>query len=194
MVTTESLNDLRKEAEQCTRCSLWKTRHSVVFGDGTPDASIMFIGEAPGKNEDLQGRPFVGRAGAIFESLLTSIGVSRANVYICNILKCRPPGNRNPQPIEIKTCTPFLDKQIAVIQPKIIGMLGNFASAYILEKYGIPPKPIGVIHGKIFRIKSLTFETMLIPLYHPAAAIYNPALKNLLFEDCKKINSYLKTI
>lgn len=193
-----SLSTIEKEIKQieqdvanCKRCSLWKTRKNPVAGEGPVTAKVMFIGEAPGYNEDVQGRPFVGKAGKIFDELLHSVELERKKVYVTNILKCRPPNNRDPLWSEIRTCTPYLDKQIMAIKPKVIGTLGNFASSYVLEKFGITPEKIGKIHGKTFHIKNLLLETWIIPLYHPAAVVYNPNMKGVLMEDFTSITKVL---
>jgi len=196
MVTLPKIEKGIKRTEQevlkCRKCNLSKTRNNPVFGEGSFDAKVMFIGEAPGKNEDRQGRPFVGKAGIILDELLQTITLERNQVYITNIIKCRPPKNRNPSAKEIKTCTPYLDQQITRIQPLVIATLGNFATTYILEKFGFQKEKIGDIHGKIFYIKKLDFNTMLVPLYHPATAIYNPNKKSVLIEDFKSISKALK--
>ena len=189
-----SLSKIEKEIKQigqdvtnCRRCGLWKTRNNPVAGEGVVTAKVMFIGEAPGYNEDMQGKPFVGKAGKIFDELLYSVGLERKEIYIANILKCRPPKNRDPLGDEIKACTSYLDKQIMAIKPKVIVTLGNFASSYVLEKFGFQAEKIGKIHGKIFRIKNLLFDARIIPLYHPAAAVYNPNMKDVLMQDFKSI-------
>jgi DNA polymerase len=151
----------------------------------------MFVGEAPGRNEDIQGRPFVGRAGILLNELIHSIGLERKDIYITNIIKCRPPKNRNPLKKEITICKLYLDKQIDIIRPKVIAPLGNFSSSYILEKFNCKCKNIGMIHGKTFDIKIQSFDISIIPLYHPAAAIYNPNLKDLLIRDFKSITAAL---
>jgi len=149
---TAKINRLRKQIASCQRCSLHKTRTNTVPGEGDIEADIMFIGEAPGRNEDLQGKPFVGRAGDIFDQLLHSIHLTRDQIYLCNILKCRPPDNRNPLPHEIQSCIGSLDIQIKVINPEIIGTLGSFATAYIFEKFSVEPAKISSVHGKIFDV------------------------------------------
>ena len=175
---------MNEEIKNCRRCNLWKTRTNVVVGEGSLSADIMFIGEAPGYNEDKQGRPFVGKAGKILDELLNSVGLKREEIYITNILKCRPPGNRDPLPEEIKACTPYLDEQIEMIDPRKICTLGNFATDYILTSFGLKSENIGRIHGKIFKAS----ETLdIIPLYHPAVAVYNPNMRPILIEDFKKI-------
>ncbi len=188
----KEIKQIGQEVANCRKCNLWKTRSNPVFGEGVTDAKIMFIGEAPGKNEDRQGLPFVGKAGKILDELLHTIELKRNQVYITNILKCRPPKNRNPLAKEIKTCTPYLDLQISKIQPLVIATLGNFATTYILDKFGFQKEKIGDIHGKIFYIKKINFYAKLIPLYHPAAAIYNPNKKYVLIEDFKTISKVLK--
>ena len=187
----KEIKQLEHAIVSCKKCELWKTRKNPVVGDGSLNASVMFIGEAPGHHEDLQGIPFVGRAGKVFDELLQSIGLERKEVYVCNILKCRPPDNRNPFDPEIKACTPYLDRQITAIKPKVIGTLGNFATSYVLEKFGLQAEKIGKIHGKTFHIKNLLFESRIIPLYHPAAATYNPNMKSVLMDDFKAIAMYL---
>jgi len=181
----KEIDQITKNVEKCKKCELWKTRKNPVVGNGLLTSKIMFIGEAPGYNEDLQGLPFVGRAGKVLDELLKSIDMERKDVYICNILKCRPTDNRNPLDIEIKSCTPYLDRQITAIKPEVICTLGNFATSYVLDKFGIHVEKIGKIHGKTFHIKNLFFDALIIPLYHPAAATYNPNMKNILMDDFK---------
>ena len=187
----KELHELKQTIANCKKCDLWKIRNNPVVGNGSLASNVIFIGEAPGYHEDMQGIPFVGRAGKVFDDLLKSINLKREDVYVCNILKCRPPDNRNPLDIEIKACTPYLDKQITVIKPKVIATLGNFATSYILEKFGLQAEKIGKIHGQTFHIKNLLFESRIIPLYHPAAATYNPNMKSVLLDDFKAITRYL---
>ncbi|RLI64008.1 MAG: uracil-DNA glycosylase [Candidatus Asgardarchaeum californiense] len=182
---------LEKEIANCRKCDLWKTRKNPVIGEGSKDARIMFIGEAPGYWEDIKGRPFVGKAGKIFDELLQSIDLRREEVYIANVLKCRPPNNRNPFQNEIDACTPYLDQQIELIHPRIIATLGNFALSYISKKFGLKQENIGQSHGKIFKIKTLFGDLIIIPLYHPAAAVYNPLLKKTLLEDIAVVKRLL---
>ena len=183
----ESLEDIKKEILQCKKCSLQETRTNVVAGEGNSKADIVFIGEAPGFNEDKTGHPFCGAAGKILDELLNSVGLKREEIFITNILKCRPPHNRNPNSEEIKACSPYLEKQIKIINPKIICTLGNYATSFIFEKYGIKSKLQGIskIHGKIFEVKNLVQDIKIIPLYHPAVATYNPNMKSLLLDDFK---------
>ena len=191
LVFEEEIRQLKQDVTICKKCELGKTRKNPVIGSGSIRAQVMFIGEAPGYNEDLQGRPFVGKAGNILSELLESIGLRREEIYIANILKCRPPDNRNPLDLEIKACTPYLDRQITAIKPKVICTLGNFATSYILQKFGLQAEKIGKIHGKTFHIRNSLFESRIIPLYHPAAATYNPNMKSILLDDFKNINLHL---
>ncbi len=185
-----NLDNLTKEINQCRKCDLYKTRNNPVVGDGYRDADVLFIGEAPGRNEDTQGKPFVGRAGKILDVLLEKIGLNRNQVYIGNIIKCRPPKNRNPLKIEIDSCTKFLDKQIELINPKIIVTLGNFSTLYIFEKFGLERKKISKVHGKKFNTKNGRFAV--IPVYHPAVAVYDPKKILDLENDFKTIKECLK--
>jgi len=198
MNKTQLLNELKKEVEECRRCSLYKTRTKVVFGTGPVDANLMIISEAPGYWEDRRGEPFVGAAGKVLDELLESVDIKREDVYICNLLKCRPPGNRDPKPEEIKACTPYLVRQIEIIAPKIICPLGRYSMRFLMEKFGLKDEiqPISKIHGKVFEVspvKSSLREVFakgeqfnrvkIIPLYHPAVATYNPNMKEILKKD-----------
>ncbi len=165
------LKKLEEEAKECCRCRLCKTRTNVVFGEGDPQTNLMFVGEAPGEQEDLQGRPFVGRAGQLLTKFLNLYGVSRDKVYITNVVKCRPPNNRNPAPDEIEACYPFLEKQIELIAPEVILCLGAFAARTILN---LPEKtPISRIRGKEHRVKFGEREIVVIPTFHPAYLLRN---------------------
>ena len=187
----EDLEKIKKEVLSCKKCPLCQERinhgYQSVIGEGNHQADIMLIGEAPGLNEAQTGRPFCGAAGKILDELLEEIGIKREEVYITNILKCRPPENRNPKKEEIESCTPYLDRQIEIIEPKIICPLGNFATGYLLEKYGLKEQIQGIskIHGKVFEVKSLFGTLKIIPLYHPAVATYNINMKETLREDFK---------
>ena len=168
------------EARECTRCAeLAATRTTVVFGAGNADADLMFVGEAPGANEDLQGLPFVGAAGKLLEKLLGEIGLSRAEVFIANVLKCRPPGNRDPRPGEIGNCTPYLIRQVELVQPRVICTLGNFATKLLRGD----PAGITRVHGRPEVHTIGTHTTRLYPIYHPAAALYTPRTMETLRED-----------
>jgi len=181
------LEALREEASMCTRCRLAQTRTQVVFGVGNPHAELMFVGEAPGFHEDKQGLPFVGQAGKLLDRLLAGIGLSRQDVYICNTLKCRPPGNRDPMPDEIEACEPFLFRQIELIEPKVVAALGNFASKLLSGKQ------LGItrVHGCEQEVTLGGRRVLLYPLYHPAAALYTPAMLKVLEEDFRRIPELL---
>ena len=181
------LKALESKIRECKLCELWKTRTNPVIGEGSISTGIMFIGEAPGYYEDLQGRPFVGKAGRILDKLLHSVALERADVYITNVLKCRPPGNRNPKPHEIEACTPYLDSQLAIIEPRIIVTLGSFSLSYIFHKFGLKPDKISKIHGKVFTVSTISGIKKIIALYHPAVATYNPGMKEILMEDFKRL-------
>jgi uracil-DNA glycosylase family 4 len=175
----EQLVELYHEASGCTLCPLAETRTKVVFGAGNANADLMFVGEAPGAEEDRQGLPFVGRAGSLLTGLLEGIGLGRQDVFIANVLKCRPPGNRDPQPIEIESCHPYLERQIELIRPRVIGTLGNFATRLITASRA----PISRVRGtpQVHTLAGLPVFVM--PLFHPAAALRTPALLDTLRED-----------
>jgi DNA polymerase len=171
----------------CTRCRLAQGRTQVVFGSGNPDADLMFVGEAPGFHEDKQGLPFVGQAGKLLEKLLAQIGLTRADVYIANVLKCRPPGNRDPQPDEIEACEVHLFHQIELIQPMIVATLGNFATKLLSGR------PLGItrVHGQEQQTTLGGRRVLLYPLYHPAAALYTPAMLKVLESDFARLPELL---
>jgi uracil-DNA glycosylase family 4 len=164
-----------------------KNKVFPVIGEGSHEAKIMFIGEAPGKNEALTGRPFAGAAGKIFDGLLASVGINRPDVYVTNIVKDRPPFNRDPLPEEISVYGPFLDRQIDIIQPQLIATLGRFSMEYVIRKFGLEAelKPISQLHGSKLIAQASYGPITIIPLYHPAASIYNQSLKQTLLEDFK---------
>ena len=174
---------LRTQIASCHRCRLSKTRTHTVPGEGSVDAQVMFIGEAPGRNEDLKGKPFVGRAGDIFDKLLESVSLTRDQIYLCNILKCRPPENRNPLSDEIQACIGSLDLQIKVVDPKIIATMGKFATTYIFEKFSFPLTNISSVHGKVYDVKTPFGLKKIIPLFHPAVATYDPKKIDVLLKD-----------
>jgi len=183
---------LDEAVRTCTRCPLAKTRTNAVPGEGPIPARVLFIGEAPGRSEDLKGVPFVGRAGTILDSLLADIGLERDDVFITNIVKCRPPKNRDPSHEEIEACRHYLDDQLSLIRPVVIVPLGRFAMSWVLESYGIAPGgPISEVHGKIYRILTITGERIVIPVFHPAATIYRPAYRESLAADFKTIRAVL---
>ena len=174
-------------AAGCTRCALAATRTQVVFGSGSPTADLMFVGEAPGFHEDKQGVPFVGAAGKLLGKLLEGIGLTREDVYVANVLKCRPPGNRDPQPEEIESCEPHLWKQIELIQPMLIATLGNFATKLLSGK----PNGITQVHGREQQVSLGGNPVTLYPIFHPAAALYTPRMLQVLEEDFARIPALL---
>jgi uracil-DNA glycosylase family 4 len=179
----EELKAVEAEVAECSDCILHMSRKLSVPGEGPPDAQIMFIGEGPGFHENEQGRPFVGAAGRLLESLLENVGLRRDQVFICNVVKCRPPGNRDPQPEEIKACAKYLDRQIRAINPKVIVTLGRFSMA----RY-FPKARISAIHGQAKTIEG----RLVIPFYHPAAALHQPKLRDAVEEDFSKLVSLLE--
>lgn len=179
-----SLEELRARIGDCTRCSLGPTRNTLVFGVGDPHARVMFIGEAPGRNEDLRGEPFVGAAGKLLDELLEHAGLTRAEVYIANVLKCRPPNNRDPLPAEIDMCTPYLREQIRIIDPEVLVTLGNFATKFVLKTdVGITQLRGTVQHAGRFTV---------LPIFHPAAAIYDRTKRDALFDDFELLGQLMK--
>jgi DNA polymerase len=187
----ELLDAVASEVIVCPKCSLWKTRKNAVPGEGNPESQIMFIGEAPGQSEDMEGKPFVGAAGKFLETLLSEIGLSRNDVFICNIVKCRPPRNREPMPNEIQTCTPYLDRQIKIIKPKIIVTLGNYSTAYIFSKANLPFNGITQARGKFYQATILNMQTTIFPTFHPAAALYSARYKETLQYDFQLLKNEL---
>jgi uracil-DNA glycosylase len=171
----------------CTRCRLAQGRTQVVFGSGSPTADLMFVGEAPGFHEDKQGVPFVGQAGKLLEGLLNGVGLRREDVFIANVLKCRPPGNRDPQPDEIEACEPHLFRQIELIEPTVIATLGNFATKLLSGR----PDGITRVHGREQRLTIAGRSVLLYPLYHPAAALYTPAMLKVLESDFARLPGLL---
>ena len=174
----EALVRLREKIGDCTRCKLHKGRHTIVFGEGSDKLRLMFIGEAPGRDEDLQGRPFVGQAGELLTRMITNLGLKREDLYIANIVKCRPPQNRNPEPDEIATCKPFLLKQIEIIKPAVIITLGAVATRNLLEKNA----SITALRGQVFNFKG----AHVVPTYHPAYLLRNRSAKWDTWNDAQK--------
>ena len=183
----DRLKEVYREASGCLRCPLAETRTTVVFGAGNADADLMFVGEAPGANEDKQGLPFVGQAGKLLDKLLGEIGLQRSEVFIANVLKCRPPGNRDPQPDEIEACESHLFKQIELIQPTVVATLGNFATKLLSGR------PLGItrVHGQEQETTLGGRTVLLYPLYHPAAALYTPAMLKVLESDFARLPALL---
>jgi len=186
-VAAAELAAFATEVAACTRCRLAQGRTQVVFGVGDPRADLMFVGEAPGFHEDKQGYPFVGQAGKLLDRLLGGIGLARDQVYIANVLKCRPPGNRDPQPDEIEACEAHLFRQIELIEPKVVATLGNFATKLLSGK----PTGITRVHGAEQPTTLGGRRVVLYPLYHPAAALYTPAMLKVLEEDFARLPELL---
>jgi len=174
---------LREHMGDCHRCALAATRTRLVFGSGDPHARLMFVGEAPGKNEDLTGEPFVGAAGKLLDELLESIGLARAQVFIANMVKCRPPGNRDPEESEIDICSPFLARQIELVDPVVIATLGRFATHYVLHT----TVPITALRGRLYRVG----DRRVVPVFHPAAALYDQSKRGVLQDDFRRLRAVL---
>ena len=185
----QSLEEVASLVAKCDRCSLSQTKIKDVFGVGNVSADIVFIGEAPGKNEDLQGEPFIGAAGKFLNELLATIDLERKDIYIANVLKHRPPNNRDPLPEEAEACWPYLRRQIEIINPKLIVFLGRHA----LNRF-LPEMKISEVHGQAFHQEIWGNQYNLLALYHPAAALYNGAMRTTLIDDFKKIPLILKKI
>jgi DNA polymerase len=183
VAAVETLEAYAADTSACTRCRLAQGRTQVVFGAGNPRADLMFVGEAPGFHEDKQGIPFVGQAGKLLERLLAGVELRREDVYIANVLKCRPPGNRDPQPDEIESCEPHLFRQIELIEPKVIATLGNFATKLLSGR------PLGItrVHGQEQALTIAGRAVVLYPIYHPAAALYTPAMLRVLEADFARL-------
>jgi uracil-DNA glycosylase family 4 len=179
-----TLKDIRSELGDCRRCKLHRTRRTIVFGEGNECAKVMFIGEGPGYDEDVQGRPFVGRAGQLLTKIIESMHLQREDVYIANVIKCRPPQNRNPEPDEIKSCSPFVLKQISAIRPRIVCALGTFSAQTLLNT----TTKITALRGKIYSLDT----TRVIPTYHPAFLLRNPEKKKDVWEDMKRVLECLR--
>ena len=180
----EALAAVRADIGDCTRCKLHTLgRTQIVFGVGNPRADLMFVGEAPGRDEDIQGEPFVGRAGQLLTKIIEAIGLTRADVYIANVIKCRPPENRNPEPDEVETCEPFLFRQIDIIEPKVIVALGKFGAQTLLRTLD----PISRLRGRVYEYRG----AKLIPTFHPAYLLRNPSSKREVWEDMKTVRRLL---
>ena len=182
-MAASALDAYAQQIASCTRCRLAEGRTQVVFGVGNPEADLMFVGEAPGFHEDNQGFPFVGQAGKLLDKLLVGIGLDRSQVYIANVIKCRPPGNRDPMPDEIEACEGHLFRQVSILEPKVVATLGNFATKLLSGKQ------LGItrVHGQEQEVTLGDRRVLLYPLYHPAAALYTPAMLKVLEEDFRRI-------
>lgn len=180
----ETLEEIRIDLGDCKRCPLHRGRKNIVFGEGSPNAELMFIGEGPGRDEDIQGRPFVGRAGQLLNRIIAAMGLKREEVYIANVVKCRPPENREPKPDEVQACTPFLARQIDTIKPRVICALGMSAARHILKK----DVPISVLRGRFQEYCGM----QVMVTYHPAYLLRNPSSKKQVWDDMRKIMAILK--
>ncbi len=183
MTPEEILAEVAREVNACQRCPLHLARRKAVPGEGPANARIMFIGEAPGFHENVQGRPFVGAAGQFLDELLEGIGLKREDVYITNVVKCRPPGNRDPEPEELEACMPYLDRQIQAIRPKVIVTLGRYSMSKFVQ--GVK---ISQVHGKPFKVRG----QLVVPMYHPAAALHQPSLRRVVEADFAQLPALIE--
>ena len=179
--------ELVKKIAECRRCPLHRSRKNPVPGEGPLDAEVMFVGEAPGKNEDEQGRPFVGAAGSLLNKLLAEAGLRREEVYITNVVKCRPPGNRDPTDEEIEACLPYLLEQIRIIRPRVIVALGRHSARTLFRLAGLKWESMSKQHGRVYDAVIAGVPVKLVATYHPAAALYKPPLRETLFEDFRTV-------
>lgn len=197
MTKTEKMREIRDELFIFEASPLYKYRkenkYFPVIGEGNHDADVLFIGEAPGKNEAEQGRPFCGRSGKMLDSLLESIGLDRSDVYITNVVKDRPPQNRDPKPEEIELYAPFLDRQVEIIEPKVVATLGRFSMEYMFKHFNAEDQleSISKMHGNLFEVEAPFGSVSLMPLYHPAVALYNGGMKDTLLADFKKLKAII---
>ena len=182
----EKLPEIRDDLGDCSRCKLHSTRKTIVFGEGNPDADIVFVGEGPGRDEDEQGRPFVGKAGKLLDKIIEAMGMKRGDVYICNVVKCRPPENRNPEADEVAECEPFLIRQINSVSPRVVVCLGLVAAKALLKIEG--SRSLGSLRGVFHRYGN----SKLMVTYHPAALLRNPAFKRPLWEDMKTVMAEIR--
>jgi DNA polymerase len=187
----ELIGRVSEEVSGCRLCALSEGRLKPVVGEGSLDSLVVFVGEGPGRKEDESGRPFVGSAGKFLDKLLSHIGLDRSDVYITNVVKCRPPGNRRPKSVEVRSCTPYLDEQLVVISPRVIASMGNSATSHMLRRFGLGRASIGEIHGRLFEVEAPWGRVVLFPLYHPAAVLYNRGLEAELIEDFESLKALL---
>ncbi|MEM0302652.1 MAG: type-4 uracil-DNA glycosylase [Archaeoglobaceae archaeon] len=184
----ETLEDIKKEILNCKKCHLHLTKNKYVPGTGSSSSGIVFVGEAPGREEDLKGEPFVGSAGKLLTEMLSSIGLTREEVYICNVLKCRPPNNRDPLPEEIEACGDYLIRQLNVIKPEVIVCLGRHSASFIFGLFGLPFTSITKVCGKVFEVENWNKKVKILPIYHPAAVLYRPQLREEYEKHFRIIN------
>ena len=190
----EAMQRTSDEALNCRRCGLCDGRRNPVMGEGNPDAKVVFVGEAPGRREDETGRPFMGAAGQLLERLLTSVGLRREDVYIANIVKCRPPNNRPPTPREIEACSQHLERQLEIIGPRVIAPMGNTAIGWMTNRFGLKSVRISVMHGHEIEAEAPWGRVVLFPLYHPAAALYTKELEKIMEKDFAALGRLLDGI
>lgn len=188
----ETLKDIEDEIRSCKRCELWMTKTNYVPGEGNPNARIIFVGEAPGREEDKQSRPFVGNAGKYLTEVMQKFGLRREDVYITNVLKCRPPNNRDPKLEEIEACKPYLIRQLDVIRPDMIVCLGRHSANVIFNLFGLKFSGISKVRGKVFEAERWGKKIKIVAIYHPAAVLYRPQLKEDFEKDFKRIVELLK--
>ncbi|MCS7118861.1 MAG: type-4 uracil-DNA glycosylase [Archaeoglobaceae archaeon] len=188
----ESLERIREEILQCKKCELYRTKTKYVPGSGSDKAEIFFIGEAPGREEDARGEPFVGSAGKLLMEIISLLGLRREEVFISNVLKCRPPKNRDPLPEEIEVCGNYLLRQLEVIKPSIIICLGRFSASFIFKTFGLQFSSITKLQGKIFEVEAWGRRVKIVSFYHPAAILYKPQLRAEYEENFKKIGLLIK--
>lgn len=194
MSTVELIEKIADQIRACVECPLWKERKKAVPGEGNIEARVVFVGEAPGHWEDVRGRPFVGAAGKVLDGLLESIGLPRESVFITNVVKCRPPGNRDPRPVEVETCTSlYLKRQIHLIKPKVVVTLGRHSTSYVFSEAGTGEiKSITELRGKIRKVKFLDMPLLVLPMYHPASVLHNPRYREALESDFQLLKNELK--
>ena len=185
------MKEIAKKIRECKRCPLHKTITYKVIGRGSLKPKILFVGESPGYNEDIQGKAFVGEAGKVLDLLLDSINLDRNDIYITNVLKCHPPKNHNPTQTEIAACIQYLHKQIEILKPEIVVTLGKFATREVFNKFSLPFTQISELHGKVFNVQTLFLKTKIIPLFHPSAACYRPEMLDILKQDFKKLEDLI---
>ncbi|RLG21461.1 uracil-DNA glycosylase [Candidatus Micrarchaeota archaeon] len=186
------LDEIAEQILACRRCPLHQHRTRPVPGEGPANAKLMLVGEAPGRFEDKSGKPFVGAAGKFLDELLSIAGLKRSDVFIGNVVKCRPPNNRDPLESEIKACSPWLDMQFNVIRPRLVVSLGRFSMDFFLEKFALPKKNISEIHGQVFKVDTLMWHGYFVPMYHPAAALYRGNVKEEQINDWKILADFIK--
>ena len=194
MSRVELITKIADEIRVCVKCPLWKGRKKAVPGEGDIDAKVVFLGEAPGYWEDVKGLPFVGAAGKVLDGLLESIDLPRESVFITNIVKCRPPENRDPRSVEVKTCTSlYLDRQVNLIKPKVLVTLGRHSTAYILSNIGFEKvASITEFHGKVYKARFLGLPLVVMPMYHPASVLHNPKYRDGLESDFRLLKKELR--